>query len=62
MILASLKILYTNADQFLKRFMIRKHSLLAMNLHDLMLISEILPKNRSVFVNAGSLMISDYTL
>ena len=35
---------------------------IAGNEPDLMLISEILPKNHSVFVNANSLMISGYSL
>ena len=53
----NLKILYTNADQFLNEV----HDLeifIAGNEHDLMLISEILPKNRSAFVDAESLIIS----
>ena len=57
----SLKVLYTNADQFLNTV----HDLqtfIAGDEPDLILISELLPKNCSVFINISNFMIPGYSL
>ena len=57
----NLKVLYTNADQFLNKV----HDLqtfIAGDEPDLILISELLHKNRSVFINISNFMIPGYSL
>ena len=57
----SSKVLYTNADQFLNKV----HDLqtfITGDEPDLTLISELLPKNRSVFINISDFMIPGYSL
>ena len=57
----SLKVLYTNADQFLNKV----HDLqtfIAGNEPDLILISELLHKNHLVFINISNFMIPGYSL